>query len=270
MAGPMRCVQNRLYDICGGIMSSGDAYIYCLIIDSNAADKINRNLSVIDQKQKKVNEIVEQIRADDYQDEVRGKRGLALLDEIKQCKRNIREACKKPIAIFLVADDSWLEAYHACDEALYTPTSVCMFLRQTKGKIWCREELLDKYKGHVCICLPSHYDCDQEFLEELGVKTRNLEDYNAHKRTEPICKTKYVLINLINGEITDTGSLSSIAYEWARRRYEFGDADCEVREVEVREIRVIEKEELDRVVDETFGDESQYGINWHVDKHDSE
>ena len=84
---------------------------------------------------------------------------------------------------------------------------------------------------------------------------------------EPICRTEYVLVNLINGEIVDTGSLSSVAYEWARRRYEFGDTDCDVRQVEVREVRVIDKEELDKFIDETYGDESQYGITWHVDKH---
>ena len=153
-------------------MSSGDAYVYCLVIDGNVADKINRNLSIIGRKQKKVNGIIKEIEATDYQDAVRGKRGLALIDEIKQCKREIREFCKNPIAIFMVADDSWLEAYHACDEAMYTPTSVCMFLRQTKGHIWCKEELLEKYKHCVCICLPSHHDCDEEFLDELGVKTR--------------------------------------------------------------------------------------------------
>jgi len=249
-------------------MSSGDAYIYCLIIDENAADKINRNLSIIDQKQKKVNEILEELRADKFQDPVRGKRGLALLDEVKQCKRNIRELCKNPIAIFHVADDSWNEAYHACDEALYTPTSVCMFLRQTKGRIWCKDELLEKYKHHICICLPSHYDCDAEFLDELGVKTRRLEDYNAHKFTEPIHRTEYVMVSLADGSIVHTGALSFVAYEWARNRYEFGATDYEVREVEVREIRVIDKKELDQVVDETFGDETQYGITWHVDKHE--
>jgi hypothetical protein len=248
-------------------MSSGDAYVYCLIIDENAADKINRNLSVIDQKQKKVNEILEQLRADNAQDPVRGKRGLALLDEIKKCKRNIREFCKNPIAIFHVADDSWIEAYHACDEAMYTPTSVCMFLRQTKGRIWCKDELLEKYKHHICICLPSHYDCDEEFLEELGIKTRRLEDYNAHKFTEPIHRTEYVMVSLADGSIVHTGALSFVAYEWARNRYEFGATDYEVREVEVREVRVVDKEELDKVVDETFGDETQYGIHWHVDKH---
>lgn len=249
-------------------MSSGDAYVYCLIIDENAADKINRNLSIIDQKQKKVNVILDQLRECNYQDAVRGESGLALLHEIKQCKRNIREACKNPIAIYHVADDSWREAYNACEEAMYTPTSVSMFLHQTKGNIWCKEELAENHMHHVCICLPSHYDCDDEFLEELGVRTRSLDDYNKRKRTEPIFRTEYVLVNLGTGQISDTGSLSFVAYEWARRRYEFGDTDCEVREVEVREVRVIEKEELDKVVDETFGDESQYGIMWHVDKHD--
>lgn len=249
-------------------MGSGDAYIYCLIIDENAADKINRNLSVIDQKQKKVNVILDELRADDYQDPVRGKRGLALLDEIKQCKREIRQACKNPIAIYLVADDSWREAYHGCEEALYTPTSVSMFLQQTGGHIWCKEELAQKHLHQVCICLPSHYDCDDEFLDELGVKTRSVDDYNKRKRTEPIFRREYVLVNLTNGQISETGALSFVAYEWARCRYEFGDTHYDVREVEVREVRVIEKEELDRVVDETFGDETKYGIMWHVDKHD--
>jgi len=249
-------------------MSSGDAYVYCLIIDENAADNINRNLSIIENKQKSVNEIVEQIRADNIQDPVRGERGLALLGEIKQCKKAIRGFCKNPIAIFHVADDSWIEAYHACNEAMYTPTSVCMFLRQTKGKIWCKDELLEKYKHHVCICLPSHYDCDEEFLEELGVKTRRLEDYNAHRRTEPIRKIEYVMVNLADGSIVHTGTLSFVAYEWARSRYEFGNTNYEIRMVEVRELRVIDKKELDKVVDETFGDETQYGIHWHVDKHE--
>lgn len=247
------------------MLSSGDAYVYCLIIDENAADKINRNLSVIDQKQKKVNEILEQLHADNVKDPVRGKRGLALLDEIKQCKKNIREFCKNPIAIYHVADDSWIEAYHACDEAMYTPTSVSMFLHQTNGKIWCKDELAKRDMFDICLCLPSHYDCDAEFLDELGVKTRQLEDYNAHKRTEPIFRTEYVMVSLGNGQIVHTGTLSSVAYEWARNRYEFGATDYEVREVQVREIRVVDKKELDKVVDETFGDETQYGINWHVD-----
>jgi hypothetical protein len=260
-------------------MSSGDAYIYCLIISEDAACKINRLLNVIGKKQKEVDEIL-QSKNDDGNPQVKAivnqirlsrsgsERGLKLLDHIQKLQQGIINSCKNPIAIFHVADDSWNEAYHACDEAMYTPTSVSMFLNQTGGKIWCKDELVEKYRNHVCICLPSHYDTDSEFLDELGVKTRRLEDYNAHKRTEPICRTEYVLVNLINGEIADTGSLSSVAYEWARRRYEFGDTDCEVREVEVREIRVVDKKELDQVVDETFGDESQYGIEWHVDKHE--
>jgi hypothetical protein len=215
-----------------------------------------------------VNEILEQLNAIDYKDPVRGKSGLALLDDIKQCKRKIREACKNPIAIYQVADDSWDEAYHACDEAMYTPTSVSMFLHQTNGNIWCKEELAEKHMHHVCICLPSHYDCDEEFLDELGIKTRQLEDYNAHKFTEPIYRTEYVMVNVSNGQIIHTGSLSFVAYEWARNRYEFGATDYEVREVEVREVRVVGKPELDKVVDETFGDETQYGIQWHVDKHE--
>jgi hypothetical protein len=249
-------------------MSSGDAYVYCLIIDENAADKINRNLSIIDQKQKKVNEILQHLEGIDYQDQVRGKQGLALLEEIKQCKMNIHEFCKNPIAIYYVADDSWNEAYDACSEAMYTPTSVSMFLNQTGGKIWCKDELAKRDMFDICLCLPSHHDTDEEFLESIGVTTRRLEDYNAHKRTEPILRTEYVLVSLSNGQIVYTGTLSFVAYEWARSRYEFGATEYEVREVEVREIRVVDKKELDKVVDETFGDETQYGINWHVDKHE--
>jgi hypothetical protein len=260
-------------------MSSGDAYIYCLIISEDAACKINRLLNLIDRKQKEIDEILQsttesnnpQVKAIVNQIKLSrngSERGLKLMDHIQKLQQGIINACKNPIAIYDVADDSWKKAYDACSETLYTPTSVSMFLNQTNGVMWCKDELAKKHFFDVCICLPSHYDTDEEFLDELGVKTRKLEDYNDHKRTEPILRTEYVMVSLSNGQIIHTGSLSFVAYEWARNRYEFGETDYEVREIEVREIRVVRKEELDKVVDEAYGDETQYGITWHVDKHE--
>jgi hypothetical protein len=253
-------------------MSSGDAYIYCLIISDDAADKISRINLIMDEKQKLVDEIVQQINVDKRQNPERGQHGLAIMDEMKALRKEIRNLCKNPIAIYDVADDSWIEAYRACREWLYTPTNVNRFIEHTKGKLWCKDELIERWHGFACLCLPSHYDCDQEFLEELGITTRRLEDYNNRLHTEPITGTEYALVSLSKGYITmQDKCFASVAYEWARNRYEFGNTDYEVRELEVREIRVVDKKELDELVDKTYGDETQYGISWHVDvdKHES-
>jgi hypothetical protein len=77
--------------------------------------------------------------------------------------------------------------------------------------------------------------------------------------------TKYAMVNIITGKVIWCDTLEFVSYEWARHWYEFGQRDCEVREIHMKEVRTLSKKELDAFVDKTYGDETQYGIHWHVD-----
>jgi hypothetical protein len=237
-------------------MGSGDAYVYCLIISDDVAGKVNTLNQIRDGIDREVKAILKKIDEErkqnpDARNPELGDRGLKLLEDDRKLRGQIVDLCKKPIAIYHVASDDWLEAYHACSQAEFIPLHVSEFLEHADGKLWCKEELERDHYDAACICFPSHYDTDEEFLEELGVNTRRLDDYNKRKMTQPIRKDIYALVDIRTGRIVQYGDLIPVSFEWAKEWYEFGHHDVEVRELFVHENRVLDKEELDSVIEKS-------------------
>jgi hypothetical protein len=237
-------------------MGSGDAYVYCLIISDDVAGKVNTLNQIRDGIDREVKAILKKIDEErkqnpDARNPELGDRGLKLLEDDRDLRSRIIALCKKPIAIYHVASDDWLEAYKACSEAEFNPMYVADFLDHVNGKLWNGEDLEKHHYDATCICFPSHYDTDEEFLEELGVNTRRLDDYNNRKMTQPIRKDIYALVNLSTGEVSRYGSLVSIAYEWARNKYALAnqDGEFEVRELYVTENKVFSEDELNDVIE---------------------
>lgn len=159
-------------------MGYGDAYVYLLVTSNEVAEKIKLLIEEIAGKQKLIDEIIAEMDKDGELKPERGKRGLAIMDEQQELRRRIICLCKKPIAIYDVADDSWLDAWHACFNLTYESIKVSDVVKATNGKMWCKEELMEKYPDRMCILLPSHYDTDEDFREMVGVNTVRFEDYN--------------------------------------------------------------------------------------------
>jgi hypothetical protein len=151
-------------------MTSGDAYIYCAIIPKYRVEKINRILKEIQEIQAEIDLILMDMKIRPEQDTERGKKGLALIDEQNTMYDAIIDLCSNPIALSHVADDSWSEAYHNCSRYNFRPVPVKEFLKGVNGKLWKDPAVFDMPREGYCICLPSHYDDDEEFLEQLNVR----------------------------------------------------------------------------------------------------
>jgi len=151
-------------------MTSGDAYIYCAIIGKEQVEKINFIRRDIDKIQKEIDVIMNDININPTPSPERGKKGLSLMDKQDQKYGEIITVCRNPIAFDLVADDSWHEAYDLCSRYNFIPVTVKTFLNGVKGKLWKDPVIFSKFKDGYCICLPSHYDTDTEFLAKLNVR----------------------------------------------------------------------------------------------------
>jgi len=234
-------------------MCSGDAYEYCVIITEETAEKIKSVLQVIADKDKLIKAILKEFKnPHKMPSSERGCEGMKLLNEQQNLLWEIVSLCKKPIAIFHVTSDNCEETWEACSKADYQPMKFSKLIRLTKGKLWITKEDIEKYQNATCVCLPSHHDEDEEFLELLGVITRRLEDYNEHKHTEPIDKIYYMLVDLNTGAIKSSGTLNSIVTEWGEEWYKHDERHYDVREVHVKETNVLDKETLDKTLETIY------------------
>ena len=156
-------------------MGSGDAYIYCAIIGKEQVEKITIILKEIDELQKPIDVILKEIHDHEntMQNPNRGEEGLSLMDKQDEKYGEIIAICRTPIAFDLVADDSWHDAYDKCSRFNFRPVTVKAFLKGVRGKLWKDPEIFTHHLNGYCICLPSHYDTDDEFLAELGVPQRH-------------------------------------------------------------------------------------------------
>jgi hypothetical protein len=85
--------------------------------------------------------------------------------------------------MYHVATDDWLGAWEACSNYNYRPVRVKTFLKGVNGKLWHGEDLSEKHGDAWCICLPSHYDTDDEFLEDLNVEYVRIPEGCGEYRT---------------------------------------------------------------------------------------
>ena len=236
-------------------MSSGDAYIYCVIVTDEVAVKTKLILQEIENKEKQVKVILKEFKNPNrLPNPERGSEGLKLLDDQDNLLQKIVSLCRKPIAIFHVTSDDCGTTYNICSRFNYEPVKLSELIHLTKGRLWINEKDIEKYRDAMCVCLPSHHDVDDEFLESLGVTTKRLEDYNEHRHTEPINKTCYALVDLDNGIVQNFGTLTMIATEWGECWYKMGERHYDVRKVCLKEIDVVDKEILDQTLEKMYDD----------------
>jgi hypothetical protein len=154
-------------------MGYGDAYVYCAIIGKEQVEKITIIRREIQEIQKEIDPILEDMKINPIPSPERGKIGLALMEQQDEKYGEIITVCRNPIAFDLVADDSWHEAYDRCSRYNFRPVPVQEFLKGVQDKFWKNPAIFAQHINGYCICLPSHYDTDDEFLAELNIPPRH-------------------------------------------------------------------------------------------------
>ena len=164
------------------LMGYGDAFVYCFIITEDVATQVIAAKKEILDIRMKLDIIHDDHKAHPEPSPARYEAAKALLDRQAELYDHIHVVCKYPIAFYHVATDDWMDAWQACSKFNCKVSSVARFLKETKGKLWHGEDI-GKHGGKaLCICLPSHYDTDDEFiLDMLGV-----EDYREYNKSKGI------------------------------------------------------------------------------------
>lgn len=164
-------------------MGYGDAYVYCFII----SDDVARQVAPIKAELKKIRNELNAIHEDhkehpDYDVERHNKMEI-LIDRQSDLYDIVYTVCKYPIACYHVASDDWLDAWYACSKFNLKVVTVKTFLSSVKSKLWSGDSILKNHSEALCICFPSHYDTDDEFLMDmLGVES--IKEYNLKRGIE--------------------------------------------------------------------------------------
>lgn len=148
-------------------MGYGDAYVYCVIIDTKTVNEIQRVLFEIEHKTAMIDEILASIEVECEPNPARGEKGLQLMKERGRLYGKIIDLCHMPIAIHHIASDDWLDAWHRCSTFNFVPMKVSNLVKRAQDKMWCGETLTEHYNDEMCICIPSHYDTDDELMQRI-------------------------------------------------------------------------------------------------------
>jgi|WetSurMetagenome_2_1015567.scaffolds.fasta_scaffold61376_4 hypothetical protein len=150
-------------------MGYGDAYVYAVIITPEQVTEIKGIKKEIKDNQKKIDKILQEYKTAKTPIDKRGQCQGLFIDNAR-CYERLITACKNPIAIYHVASDDWLEAWEKCSGFNYKVVPVKTFLSKVKDKLWCGADLDVFFSNATMICIPSHYDIDDELLSSLGIK----------------------------------------------------------------------------------------------------
>jgi len=152
-------------------MGYGDAYCYAVVLKDCNVEECYELINLIEDFENIVHEELEEHRHN--RDAPMSMRRRMLYDLYlknkltKPAKDRLSVLVRDNFALSMVADDSWHEAYAACNKI--NMCKVGDFMNLVHNKAWF-PDYFNEFSEHMMVILHSHYDCDEEFLEGFAAK----------------------------------------------------------------------------------------------------
>ena len=148
-------------------MGYGDSYVYCVVLKPEALKPLGVAFQELEELNKAIRELRE-LPVDSTSLRKRGEYLEVLREELCLRLENIEGCCKDHLEVLCIGDDSCgMESYP--EVPMYKVLKVSQLFGGYREEITWGVEELEMFLDEYCICLPSHYDTEGQFLKRIGL-----------------------------------------------------------------------------------------------------